>query len=125
MKRIIICAAIMLTVIAIGIISLFYTNSVAEKAERTVDEISASFEDGEFNRVKRLTAELNKEWQDYYQGHIFMVDKEHALEITMAIARIQSMAQQDDDELPTECGTTAELIRLYRRKHEITLENIF
>lgn len=124
MKRIIICAVIMLSLIAIGIVSLFYTDMVADEAASTVNEISASFDNGDFDRVRELSAELNDNWQDYYQGHIFMVDKEHALEITMAIARIQSMAMREDEELPTECGTTSELIRLYRRKHNISLENI-
>lgn len=125
MKRIVICALIMLVLVAVGIASLFYTESVVDEAVRSVDEISASFEDGDFERARKLTQSLSEEWENYYQGHIFMVDKDHAMEITMAIGRICSMSEQEDDDLPTECGATAELIRLYGRKHNITLENIF
>lgn len=125
MKRIVICALIMLALVAVGIVSLFYTESVVDEAARNVDEISASFEDGDFERARKLTRTLSEEWENYYQEHIFMVDKDHAMEITMAIGRIYSMSEQEDDDLPTECGAAAELIRLYGRKHNITLENIF
>lgn len=125
MKRIVICALIMLVLVAVGIVSLFYTESVVEEAARNVDEISASYENGDFERVRRLTRTLSEEWENYYQGHIFMVDKDHAMEITMAIGRICSMAERGDDDLPTECGAASELIRLYGRKHDVTPENIF
>ncbi len=125
MKRIIICGLIMITLVIIGIISLFYTESVTDAAARKVDEISASFENGDYDLTRRLSGELDKSWQDYYQGHIFMVDKDHAMEISMSISRIKSMAEQEDDDLPTECGTAQDLIQLYRRKHDLTLENIF
>lgn len=125
MKRIIICGLIMITLVIIGIISLFYTDSVTDAAARKVDEISASFGSGDYDLTRKLTAELDKSWQDYYQGHIFMVDKDHAMEISLSISRIKSMAEQDDDDLPTECGAAQDLIQLYRRKHDLTWENIF
>lgn len=125
MKRIIICGLIMITLVIIGIISLFYTDSIAESTERKVGEISESFEDGDYDLTRKLTNELDKSWKDYYQGHIFMVDKDHAMEISMAISRIKSMSEQEDDDLLTECGAVQDLIRLYRRKHDVTLENIF
>ena len=115
----------MITLVIIGIISLFYTDSVADAAARKVDEISASFDSGDHDLTRRLSGELDKSWQDYYQGHIFMVDKDHALEIAMSIARIKAMAEQEDDDLPTECDTAQDLIQLYRRKHDVTWENIF
>lgn len=125
MKRIVICAFIMLALVAVGIVSLFYTESVVDEAAKNVDEISVSFEEGDFEGAKRLTQTLSDKWENYYQRHIFMVDKDHAMEITMAIGRICSMAEQEDDDLPTECAAASQLIRLYGRKHNITPENIF
>ncbi len=125
MKRIIICAIIMIFIIILGIVSYAYTDNAMDEAEKSVEQISESFGEGNFDRTKSLTRELSKMWHEKCESYIFIFDKDHIMELTAVISRIEAFAEDENPETTVECKTAAELIRLYRSKEKITLTNIF
>lgn len=124
MKRIVICVFILLLLIALGIASYAYTNSAMERTDRALEEITVSFKGGDFERTKSLTDKLSEDWRKNYSSYLFIFDKEHVMELTMAISRINIMAKEENPDLTTECYTAAELIRLYRSKEKLSILNI-
>ncbi len=125
MKRIIICACIMVILIILGIVSYAYTDHAMDKTERAIDEISASFGEGDFDMTKSLSASLTREWLGFCDSYIFIFDKDHIMEMTQIIARIDAFAADENPEMLVECKAAHELIRLYRSKEEIRAVNIF
>ncbi|MBQ8410132.1 MAG: DUF4363 family protein [Ruminiclostridium sp.] len=124
MKRIIICAFIMVIIIIIGIGSYIYTDNAMDRTEKAVDNISDSYLSGNLDEVKRLTNELSSEWRKQYRSYVFIFDKEHIMELTAMIARIEAFAEEENPEVLVECKAAVEFIRLYRAKEDITLGNI-
>lgn len=125
MKRIIICAFIMVLVIILGIGSYIYTDNAMDRTEKAVNGISQSFSEGRLEETKLLSAKLSDEWREQYKNYVFIFDKEHIMELTSIIARIDAYAKDDNPDILVECRTATELIKLYRAKEDITLGNIF
>ena len=125
MKRIIICAFIMVMLIILGIASYVFTDTAMDRTEKAVSDISLTFEDGNFGETKTLSARLSADWRKYSRCYIFIFDKEHVMELTGAIAKIEAFANDENPEILVECKTAAELIRLYRAKERLTLGNVF
>ncbi len=125
MKRIVICAFIMVVVIIIGAVSYAYTDNAMDKAEKAVDTIAQSFSEGDFERTLRLTQRFSSDWREQYKSYLFIFDKEHIMELTAIISRIEALAEDENSELLVECKAASELIRLYRAKEKVSLSNIF
>lgn len=125
MKRIIICAFIMVIIIILGIGSYIYTDNAMDRTEKAVDGISRSFSEGNLEETKLLTNKLSAEWRKQYRSYVFIFDKEHIMELTAMIARIDAFARDENPEVLVECKAALEFIRLYRAKEDITIENIF
>lgn len=125
MKRIIICAFIMVMLIILGIASYVFTDTAMDRTEKAVSDISLTFEDGNFGETKTLSARLSADWRKYSRCYIFIFDKEHVMELTGAIAKIEAFANDENPEILVECKTAAELIRLYRAKERVTWGNVF
>ncbi len=125
MKRIIICAVIMIMLIVLGTASYIFTDSAMDKTEKAVSDISLTFGEGDFETAKSLSAVLSANWREYSKSYIFIFDKEHIMELTGAIAKIEALANDENPDILVECKTAAELIRLYRAKERVTLGNIF
>lgn len=125
MKRIVICAFIMIILIIFGIVSYAYTDNAMDETEQAVTDIANSFGEGDFERTKDLTRELSALWREKCRNYVFIFDKEHIMELTAVIARIEALAEDENPEMLVECRAGVELIRLYRSKEDITLGNIF
>lgn len=125
MKRIIICACIAVLLIIFAITSYAYTDAAMDETERAVSDIAESFGQGEFEKTKSLTASLTAEWLSFCDSYIFIFDKDHIMEMTQIIARIEAFAADENPETLVECRAAHELISLYRSKEEIRLTNIF
>ncbi len=125
MKRIVICLFITAVLIIMGAASLCYTDSVTREAADTIDSVAASFEQGDFAQAKSLTMRLSQNWENFIENHPFLIDEEHIMEITVSIARIKSLAEEESEDLPEECAVTRELVQLYREKNSVNLKNIF
>ncbi len=124
MKRIIICAFIVVILIILGIGSYAYTDNAMDETEEAVQQISESFGNGELERTKELTKELSASWREKCDSYIFIIDKDHIMEMTAVISRIEAFAYDENSETLVECRSAADLIRLYRTKEKITLTNI-
>lgn len=115
----------MVMLIILGIASYVFTDTAMDKTEKAVSDISLTFEDGNFGETKTLSARLSADWRKYSRCYIFIFDKEHVMELTGAIAKIEAFANDENPEILVECKTAAELIRLYRAKERLTLGNVF
>ncbi len=125
MKRIIICAFIIVLLLIIGIGSYIFTDNAMDETEAAVENIAESFGNGEFEKTKSLTSQLSQSWHNQCRNYVFIFDKDHIMELTAVIARIEAFAEDENPEMLVECKAATELIRLYRSKEEINLINIF
>ncbi len=125
MKRIVICLFIIAALIVLGAASFYYTDSVTGSAAHTIDEIAGSFETGDFEQARSLTMTLSQRWGEYVKNDIFIVDKDHIMEITAMIARLQALAEEKSEDLPEECAAARQMILFYREKNYPTWNNIF
>lgn len=115
----------MVILIILGIVSYAYTDNAMDEAEHAVEDIANSFSDGDFERTKSLTRELSATWRERCRSYVFIFDKDHIMELTAVIARIEAFAEDENPEMLVECKAGVELIRLYRAKEDITPVNIF
>ena len=125
MKRAIICGIIVIGLVAAGIISYFYTDKVTKEIQESISRVSESYEREDFEAAASLSAETAKNWEHYLAAHIFVSDKEHALEITLSLLRIKALAEEKSEELKEECITAIDLVGLYRENQRVNLANIF
>lgn len=115
----------MVLLIILGIGSYIFTADAMDKTEEAVSDISASFDKGNFEKTKTLCGQLSAQWRSYSKSYIFIFDKEHIMELTMAISKIEALANDENPEMLIECKTAIELIRLYKAKEKLTLGNVF
>lgn len=113
MKRIILCSVLAGIMIAGGIFSCFYVFSFSERMGENIENISRCFEAGESEAARQAFDTADREWKSFRRLHILIADDDHALEITMSMAKIDSLLQQEDEEVLTECESAKELIRVY------------
>ena len=64
MKRIIICAFIMILLIILGIASYICTDNTLNEAEQSVNDISRSFAEGDMELTKQLSHKLSEKWEE-------------------------------------------------------------
>lgn len=125
MKRIIICAFIMMVLIILGIASYICTDSALHEAEQTVNDISLSFSSGDTGLTQKLAEELSEEWEEDCESYLFIIDKDYIVEITLAVSRIEAFARDENPEVMVECETVLGLVELCREKENIELRDIF
>lgn len=124
MKRIIICAFIVVLLTILGIASYLYTQDAMEKTEAAIDSVSASFSENS-ELTGSLAKKLTAQWRENCGSYIFIFDRDHIMELTAVIARIEAYAEENDPEILVECRQAKELIRLYHIKEDFYLPNIF
>ncbi len=124
MKRIIICAFIMILLIILGIASYICTDNTLNEAEQSVNDISRSFADGDMELTKQLSHKLSEKWEEDCENYMFIINKDYVVEITLAVSRIEAFARDENPEVLVECETVLGLMELCREKENIELCNI-
>ena len=124
MRRIIICSILALAILAAGIWGVIYTTRFSDKLLEEVREVSDNFEQGDMEAAKLAYSRVRESWESFREFHLLVFDQEHALEITMCVARMGSLLEQEEDDLLTECATAAELISVYRQEQMPDIRNI-
>ena len=124
MRRIVICSILALAILAAGIWGVIYTIRFSDKLLENVEEVAEAFEQGDIEAAKQAYSRARESWDGYRDFHILVFDQEHALEITMCIAKMESLLLQEDEELLTECATAAKLISVYRHEQLPCITNI-
>lgn len=121
MKRIFLCLAIIAALVALAIYGAGYVSGVAEDIITRLDTLGESTDSEE---AKALAADTDRVWNDFYEKHIFITDKEHAMEITAALARISALAEEGSEELKIECKTARKLVELFLEKQRAEFMNV-
>lgn len=124
MKRVILCAFIIVMLLIIGVGSCIYIENTSEKVVNALYLAEDSFSSGDFRGARLAAEKADESWQEFMSKHVFITDKEHLLEITATIVKIQALAAAEDEELLTECDVARRLIELYRDKQQPDLLNI-
>ena len=124
MRRIVICSILALAILAGGIWGVIYTTGFSDRLLSEVEAVADNFEQGNIEAAKQAFSRVKESWDGFRDFHMLVTDQEHALEITMCIARMESLLAQEEDDLLTECATAAELIEVYRQEQLPLLTNI-
>ena len=124
MKRVILCVCIIFMLLIVGVGSCIYIENTSEKVVNALYLAEDKFSAGDLKGAKIAAETADDNWQDFMSKHIFVTDKEHLLEITAIMVKIQALAAAEDDELLTECDVARRLIELYRDKQSPDLLNI-
>ena len=124
MKRIIVCIILTAVIFAGGTACLFYTANTSDKIAADLDKVTQMILSGDTKGASTAAAKARKDWQDFKRLHILSVDNDHVLEITMSIARIESLLERQDEEAVTECAVAKELLRSYKNENMPNIRNI-
>ena len=124
MRRIVICIVLSLMILAAGIWGVIYTTGFSDRLLSDVEAVADNFEQGDTEAAKQAYSRVRTSWDGFRDFHLLVSDQEHALEITMCIARMGSLLEQEDGELLTECATAAKLIEVYRHEQLPSVTNI-
>lgn len=114
----------MILLIILGIASYICTDNTLNEAERSVNDISRSFADGDMELTKRLSHKLSEKWEEDCENYMFIINKDYVVEITLAVSRIEAFARDESPEVLVECETVLGLMELCREKENIELRNI-
>lgn len=124
MKRIITCLIIAAVIFAGGTAALFYTGSTADKITGELERIEACWQEGDKEGAMEAAREMEQCWESFRKLHMLIADNEHALEITMSMAKITDMLKRDNEEFLTECNVMSELISVYKQGQLPTFTNV-
>lgn len=102
MKKVVISIGIAFLSIIICLISMFYVDSTAKKAENYVDQIQTSISNQQYNIALDETNELNKFWNDNHTMLSIILHHERIEEIEESIALIKSFLEHPSEE-NTDC----------------------
>ena len=124
MRRIVICSILSLAILAAGIWGVIYTTGFSDGLLTDVEAVADNFQRGDIEAAKQAFFRVRENWDSFRDFHLLVSDQEHALEITMCIAKMESLLEQEDDELLTECATAVKLIKVYRHEQLPNVTNI-
>lgn len=120
MRRIFLCLAIIAALAAFSVYGTLYVGGISERIIEGLDEVCGA----EGEEAVSAARETDRLWNEFYEKHIFITDKEHAMEITALLARIAALAEEGSDELTAECRTAKKLVQLFCEKQKPELMNV-
>ena len=123
MKRTLICVFLLLISVISGSAVNRYNRESVASVRADVERIEKLCESGK--NVKDAADEAVRKWRNFCSKNIFLTNNECALEISMTLARISSMAENGDDDMPEECGFAKRLLDVYGDSVLLSLSNIF
>ena len=125
MKRLMLCAAIALIMFSAAVSNAFRTERVTGETISELKMISGLFSDGYTRQAAELAEETLKSWESFCADSIFLTDRERALEISLALIRINAMLYAGDDDVSEECAAAAILTGEYRDNQRPLPKNLF
>lgn len=124
MKRIVICIVLSIIIFLGGIGSLYYTCRISDDILDSLEQAQRMYSEGNSEGAAQAVSQVRKSWNKFRDIHIFTVDNGHALEITMSMAKIESLLERDDEEIITECRVMGELVEVYRNEMMPSIMNV-
>ncbi len=124
MNRIITSVVILIVMAAGCFWTVGYVDIFTDKLLDKIDEVEQAFSENDTERSSKAAAELQDEWEDFMDLAILTNDLGHSLEITSAIAQVNSFAQEGNEELYAACDCAQALIEVFRDTQTPTLWKI-
>lgn len=123
MKRIVICIILLFASVISGLAVNVYNKERTSSVISDIKEIRELYDRGE--NITPAAENAVRKWRDFCSNNIFLTNNECALEISMTLARIASMAENGEDDIPEECGFAERLLDVYGDSVRLSLSNIF
>lgn len=124
MKRVILCLALTVAVFSMAVWSYLSICGISDEIIPDISSVSSYAQSNNYSASLIFAEKANARWKEFLSGHIFVTDKEHIMEITTALTRIESLARQENEEVVTECDVVKRLIEVYLEKQEPDILNI-
>ena len=124
MRRIVICIILSLVILAGGVWGVIYTTGFSDGLLTDLKALEENYRQGDTEAAKQAFSRVKENWDSFRNFHILVSDQEHALEITMCIARMENLLEQQEDDLLTECEQAAKLIEVFRYEQLPSITNI-
>lgn len=123
MKRTFICIFLLIASVISGLAVNRYNEENVTSVLSDINEIRQRYDSGK--DTKQTAERAVRRWQAFCADNIFLTNNECALEVNMALIRILSVSENNDNDLIEECGFAEQLIRSYMGSVSISLTNIF
>ena len=124
MNRLVI-SIIILSVMTIGCIAaVFVVGHITDDMSETVSVIADRFTNGDSEGCIEAATELQEQWDIFLKYSILVNDLGHAVELTSAIAEVNSFARMGNEELYAACDRVQAQIKLFRDSQRPTFWKI-
>ena len=120
MKRALICAVILASMVTAGTALYINTNRVIDRLDARLAALGEEGAD-----VVSETAAISGEWEEFCAGDVFLTNLEGAAEISQTLVRLAAAAVCDRDDIPEECLTARYQLAHFRESRRLCLDNIF
>ena len=125
MKRLLGCVAITVLLIAFSVYGYFCSQNVSEEISVILSQVTDSFENEDYEKAISLANSAREKWYSLSENTVFVEDTECDNEITMSLAKICEMAEQESDDIYAECSVVKALLRTYVLRQQPIIANIF
>ncbi len=122
MKRSITIAAILLSIVALSIGSLFYLHRVEEEMTGLLEGAARSAQAEDFEAARQTAAKAEERWQEYEKRLSLFVRHGELDEMTKVVAELTDYAQQKDAALF--CASADKAASIIRHIYETELPTI-
>lgn len=120
MKRVKICLAILSFLVSVSIFSGFWVNKRCSAIIEDISAIEDHLSQGNRERAAALAREMDKEWSDFRQKALILLNNEKLTEINNISLRIVYLINEDSDEASAELAELRDLTE-HLKKSEIPL----
>lgn len=124
MQRIVTCSIIIVLLITTAVFGYCSIKNTSDSILESLEATIQSFRNDDLESAVEHADAAEREWNEFFEVHVFITDKEHMLEITSSLTKIKAMAQENNDELIIEAQSAKKLIEIYLDKQNPELMNI-
>lgn len=125
MKRIILCAAILVVIVIGSTLSLFLIKDKNQQLINTLDYVTEYAEDKKTDQALEKIEEFSRLWKKYYICVSFLVESSCLEDVSASCAKLKALLLKDSEELYSECETIKYGITLIYNNEFPYLHSIF
>lgn len=125
MKRLILCATILVIIITGSVLSLFLINKKNQQLIKTLDAVTEYAEDRKTDQALEKIDEFSRSWKKYYICVSFLVESSCLEDISASCSKLKALLLKDSEELYSECETIKYGITLIYNNEFPYLHSIF
>lgn len=125
MKRLILCATILIIIISGSVLSLLLIKNKNQELITTLDTITEYAENKKTDQALEKIKEFSQSWKNYYICVSFIVESSRLEDISASCAKLEALLLKNSEELYSECETIKYGITLIYNNEFPYLHSIF